>query len=109
MARIELTFAEMRRALKEHDRALPAPALGNLLTLIAQAEQQASDMAETVSEKDEEIASLKNRLEWSEGESALRAAAFLCDWSRGEDPRVVRKLTEAIGGGHASDLSLIFK
>jgi hypothetical protein len=108
MARIERTFADIRALLKQHGEALPAGTHGQLLSLIARAENEADSLAETITEKDEEIGRLENRLEYSEGESASRAARILCDWSRQEDPRVVRKVTEAIGGGHASDLSLIF-
>jgi hypothetical protein len=90
MARIERTFADIRALLKQHGEALPAGTHGQLLSLIARAENEADSLAD------------------SEGESASRAARILCDWSRQEDPRVVRKVTEAIGGGHASDLSLIF-
>lgn len=108
MAEIDRTFSELRTRLKEHESALPADDFRNMLALLDQASGQADDLQTAVSQKDGDIVALENRLEWAEGESAHRSAQFLCDWARGEDPRVVRKVTEAIGGGHASDLSLIF-
>lgn len=108
MAKIDRIFAQLKAEVKVHAARLTPAAAEKLLHLLKQAEGCVDDLETSLSDKDDEIARLENRIERTEGKSAQRSAEFLCEWARGEDPRVVRKVTEAIGGGHASDLSLIF-
>lgn len=99
MARIDRTISELEARLKDQESRLPPDDFRLLMQLLKQLDDEADDLCTDLSDKDDEIARLENKIEWAERESAPRAARFLCEWSRGEDPRVVRKVTEAIGGG----------
>lgn len=99
MAKIDRIFAQLKAEVKAHAARLTPVAAENMLDLLEQAEGCVEDLEASLSDKDDEIARLKNLIEWAEGKSAQRSAEFLCEWARGEDPRVVRKVTDAIGGG----------
>lgn len=108
MTKLERTLAEIRTLITANANTLPPVYYDRLLRLLEKARNDLEDLATSLSDKDDEIAGLENHLDCAEGETPGRAAQTLCQWARGEDRRVVSKALEAIGGGHASDLSLIF-
>ena len=99
---LEAELEKLGKALDRSARFLPPDLRDELTTIRRALKSGIAELLDAAGEGDGGIG-----LDWDEPDPKA-AAEQLCDWSRREDPRRVSRVLEAIGGGHASDLFLIF-
>ncbi|MDP1555786.1 MAG: hypothetical protein Q8L84_10015 [Hyphomonas sp.] len=85
------------------DRLLKAAEMNLTLT-----GEQIDDLKEELEQANSALEGARAKIDDLNDGEPLMAAETLAEWARGEDPAKVARVLEAIRGGHASDLSLIF-
>lgn len=71
-------------------------------------QDEIDELKERCESAESKLTHAEERIAEMEGAEPQTAAGALANWARGEDPAKVARVLEAIRGGHASDLPMIF-